>query len=332
MIIVIFFFSYLLVGILVAYLTVKFAYKYKMWKKTNRDAAESLTSAAFQRVHNTKQEQQTPRVGGVMIWLSILIGLLSYHCLFDIALTINTVLIIAILVFGGLFGIVDDYLQTRDSNKIGAVDGVPRKYRLLIVAAFSILVSYIFHTSLSEITILIPIFGFIVVDFWVATIFGAFVMLCTYTASMIDGIDGLAATTLLVIFSFLLVLSGGAILFLVILISLLIFLWNNVPPAKIYMGETGIAPLTLLLGFSAMMTKTELFLPIFGIILVITVGSSLLQIVYFKIFRKRIFSIAPLHFALLARGWSRPAIVLRYSIVTALACILSWILFTTTLL
>ena len=315
------FLIYLLICIFIARMTIFIGRKYKLWKSVSRDDTMSNTSKEFQAIHNIDDEKRTPRIGGVMVWLSALIGIFLLTPLDDLV----TMLVIAILVFCGVLGFLDDWLQTRPVNSKWSVDGIPRTYRLLAVVLFSVLVCYIFYTNTST-ELFVPLFGFFQLPLWFLVIFGAFVMTSTYSSAMIDGIDGLAATILITIYTTLFVISGMT-LFGIILVPLLVYLWFNAPPAQVYFGETGMMPLMILLAFLAIASNTILLLPIFGIILVLTVGSSLIQILYFKLFGKRIFKIAPMHFALIHRGWSRQTIVIRYLVITIFACAISAMIF-----
>ena len=103
--------------------------------------------------------------------------------------------------------------------------------------------------------------------------------------------------------------------------SILAFLWFNIPPARFYMGETGMLGLTLTLAFVAFLTNSVLLLIIIGILLVATSVSSAVQIASKRYLGRKIFKIAPLHHHFQALGWSREKITMRYWIIALMAAV-----------
>ena len=104
--------------------------------------------------------------------------------------------------------------------------------------------------------------------------------------------------------------------------GILAFLWFNVPPARFYMGETGMLGLTVTLSVIAFLTNSVLVLPIIAIPLVATSLSVIIQVISYKYFNKRrVFNVAPLHHHFEAIGWSREKIVMRYWIISAVFAI-----------
>ncbi len=158
-------------------------------------------------------------------------------------------------------------------------------------------------------------------------------MLATFSTSVIDGIDGLAGGVLATIFAAFSVIAfvnnqvdisalSGAISG-----GILAFLWFNIPPARFYMGETGMLALTVVLSVIAFLTDAVLLLPIIALPLAATTASVLIQVVSYKLFNKhRVFRIAPLHHHFLALGWSREKVVMRYWIVSVIFAFIGVIL------
>src|SRR5690606_31778997 len=109
--------------------------------------------------------------------------------------------------------------------------------------------------------------------------------------------------------------------------AILAFLWFNIPPARFYMGETGMMGLLIVLTVIAFLTDTVLVLPLIALPLVISSASSLIQIVSYKYFgKRRVFKIAPLHHHFRAMGWSREKVVMRYWIVSIICAMLGIII------
>jgi phospho-N-acetylmuramoyl-pentapeptide-transferase len=166
----------------------------------------------------------------------------------------------------------------------------------------------------------------IIIPFWgvwdagiLFILFFVVVTLGTYSGGVIDGIDGLAGGVFGIIFG-----AYGLIAFLqnqidlatfcfVLVGGLLAFLWFNIPPARFYMSETGTMALTITLVVVAFLTKQVLILPIIAFPLVISSGSSIIQLLS-KRFRhgKRVFLVAPLHNHFQALGWPAYKVTMRY--------------------
>ena len=108
---------------------------------------------------------------------------------------------------------------------------------------------------------------------------------------------------------------------------ILAFLWFNIPPARFYMGETGIIGLTVTLATLAFLTDSVLILPIVALPLVIASGSVILQLLSKK-FRagKRLFRIAPIHHHFEAIGWSSHKVTMRFWVLSIIFAIVGIIL------
>jgi phospho-N-acetylmuramoyl-pentapeptide-transferase len=159
-------------------------------------------------------------------------------------------------------------------------------------------------------------------------------MLGTFSGSVIDGLDGLSGGVLASCFT-----AFAAIAFLgsqydisalsgAIAGGILAFLWFNIPPARFYMGETGMVSLTVVLAVIAFLTNAVLLLPIIALPLVATSLSVIIQTRVYKYFgHRRVFRVAPLHHHFQALGWPREKVVMRYWIVSVICAITGVILF-----
>lgn len=319
-------------GILITPFFTNFFYKYKMWKKSPRTEAD-ITTADFAKVHNTKSELSTPRVGGIIIWVSVLlticvIYLVSIIFPTEITSKLNflsrnqTLVPLATLILASLIGLVDDMLQIMGKSSY-AKDGLNyRKIKIAAVTLIGLVISFWFYYKLEVAYINMPFFGNINLGLWFIPFF-VIVMLAVFSTSVIDGVDGLSGGIMTIIFTayaliafvnnqidiaaFCAVVSGGT----------LAFLWFNIPPARFYMGETGILGLTVTLSVIAFMTNSVMVLPIIALPLVLTSASVIIQMISYKYFDKhRVFRVAPLHHHFEAIGWSREKIVMRYWVVS----------------
>jgi len=150
---------------------------------------------------------------------------------------------------------------------------------------------------------------------------------------VIDGLDGLAGGVLASVFAAFSVIAffndqidisalSGAIAG-----AILAFLWFNIPPARFYMGETGMMALTVVLAVIAFLTDSVLLLPIIALPLVATSASVILQVhIFHKLLKRKLFRVTPLHHHFQALGWSREKVVMRYWIVSIISAITGLIL------
>jgi phospho-N-acetylmuramoyl-pentapeptide-transferase len=94
------------------------------------------------------------------------------------------------------------------------------------------------------------------------------------------------------------------------------FLWYNAPPAAVFMGDTGSLALGGALGAIAVCTKHEIVLAIVGGLFVVEALSVIIQVLYYKRTKKRIFLMAPIHHHFEKKGWAEPQIVIRFWIIS----------------
>ena len=328
-------------GVLITPFFTNIFYKYKMWKKNPR--TESETTIEFAKIHNTASEVSTPRIGGMIIWVSVLlticiIYLLSVFFPTDLTEKLNflsrnqTFVPLAALILGSLVGLIDDLLQIIGKS-IYAKDAISyRRIKIIAVTILGLAIVLWFYIKLGMSSVHIPFYGDINIGLWFIPFF-ILIMLAVFSTSVIDGIDGLSGGIMAIIFTayaviafvnnqidisaFCAVIAGGT----------LAFLWYNIPPARFYMGETGMLGLTVTLSIIAFLTNSVIVLPIIAFPLVLTSASVIIQIISFKFFNgKRVFRIAPLHHHFSAIGWSKEKIVMRYWIVGLVSAIVGVII------
>ena len=162
-----------------------------------------------------------------------------------------------------------------------------------------------------------PFFGEIALGLWFIPVF-IVVVLATFSGSVIDGLDGLAGGTLAPAFAAYAGIAWAqqqidlAAFTGIVVGALLAFLWFNIPPARFYMGETGMFGLTTTLAVVAFLTGQALVLPIIAFPLVLTSASVIIQFASKKIRGKKIFRVAPLHHHFEAIGWPSYRVTMRY--------------------
>jgi phospho-N-acetylmuramoyl-pentapeptide-transferase len=328
-------------GILGTPLLTHYLYKNKMWKKQARTLASDGRKATIVNSLHAETEVRIPKMGGVVIWGSVLLTTILFWFLSSIdgELTekINflsrnqTWLPLFTLFIGALVGLLDDYLEVQGASDYFA-GGLSLNKRLIVVTIMGFIGSWWFYEKLDVASIIIPFFGelnlgLLFIPFFVIT------TLAIYAGGVIDGVDGLAGGVFATIFG-----AYGLIAFfqnqidlatfsVVVVGGLLAFLWFNIQPARFYMAETGSMALTLSLTVVAFLTKQVAVLPIIAFLPLITAASSAIQLAS-KRFRdgKQIFKAAPLHHHLQASGWPSYKITMRYWVVGIIFAIIGVII------
>jgi len=198
--------------------------------------------------------------------------------------------------------------------------GLSLKIRLFLVFLIGLTGGLWFYFKLGWRSLHIPGVGDFRIGIWYIPFF-ILVMMATYSGGVIDGLDGLAGGAFASIFG-----AYGAIALarnqidlaafsIVILGTILAFLWFNIPPARFYMGETGILGLTSALTVVAFLTDSVLVLPIIGFLLVIESASVILQLLSKKFRQKKIFLASPIHHHFEAKGWPHYKVTMRFWII-----------------
>jgi phospho-N-acetylmuramoyl-pentapeptide-transferase len=312
-------------------------YKHKFWKpKAGKIALDGTTAQTFNQLHEQK-EVGTPRAGGILVWSSTLFtaGLLALLALVN-PLMFNdlsfvsreqTWLPLLGLLIGSLVGLLDDYYEVRGKG------GLRLRVRIAAVAGVALFSGWWFFAKLGVTAVSFPLvtgpldIGFLFIPFFML------VALCIYAGGVIDGIDGLSGGVYASIFA-----AYAGIAFFqdqyniaafcaAVLGGLLAFLWFNIPPARFYLSETGSMGLSLALTVVVFLTdlhgagKGLMVLPIIALPLAATVVSVLLQITWKKIFKKKLFRIAPLHHHFEALGWPAYKVSMRYWIISIVCAI-----------
>jgi phospho-N-acetylmuramoyl-pentapeptide-transferase len=327
------------VGIGITPFATHFFYKYKMWKKYSRNEG---TSDDFKKIHNETEELKTPRVGGIIIWGSVVLVAFVYYMLsvlFPSPLFIKmnfisrdqTLIPLFTLILGSIIGLYDDLIQIYGKGKFSRDDKSWRKWKAFIIAILSFLIAIWFFNKLGISSIHIPFGGEL--DLGILFIpFFIMVTLATFSGGVIDGIDGLSGGVLASIFSAYSVIAYAnnqinlAAFCGIVTGAILAFLWFNIPPARFYMGETGMMGLTVTLTTIAFLTDSVLILPIIAMPLVVSTLSVILQLLSRKFRGKRLFRLAPIHHHFEAIGWPSYKVTMRFWILSVVFAIIGIIL------
>ncbi|MFH1968190.1 MAG: phospho-N-acetylmuramoyl-pentapeptide-transferase [bacterium] len=318
-------------------LLTNFLYKHKLWKKTARTKTITGDDATvFNNLHKEK-EVGTPRMGGLLIWITVVLVIFLFYILalifpstwlaqFDFLSRSQTWLPLFTLVVASVVGLADDILVVRGWGKyIGG--GISFKKRLAIVILLGFIGSIWFYQKLGWDVVYIPFFGNVSFGLWYIPLF-IIVMVACWSGGIIDGLDGLSGGTFASIFGAFAVIAFSqgkidlAALCAVVLGALLAFTWFNIPPARFYMAETGILGLTTLLAVVTFLTNSVYVLPIIAGLLVIEVGSVIIQLLSKKFRRKKVFLSTPIHHHFEALGWPSYKVTMRFWIIGVVLAII----------
>lgn len=328
--------SFILAFLLTPILT-HFLYKYKLWRKETRTKSIDGKEIPFFQKFHSQGETKVPRFGGLLIWVTTLILISVFYLLseftniwfFDELNFLSrpeTWLPLFALVVASLVGFTDDILQVFNKGKyIGG--GLRLRYRLGLIILIGLIGGLWFYYKLGYSTIHIPGNGDLLIGALYIPLF-ILVMMATYSSGVIDGLDGLAGGVFAVIFGAfgLISLFNGQIELAafcsVIAGAILAFLWFNIPPARFYMGETGMMGLGAALTVVAFLTDSVLVLPIIGFLLVIESGSVILQLLSKKFLNRKLFLASPIHHHFEAKGWPHFKITMRFWVIGVVMAII----------
>ena len=187
-------------------------YRKRLWKSKSRNTATDITSDEFKKIHNEHAEVSTPRVGGIIIWLSVVatIALMwivskavpsSISEKLDFYSRSQTLVPLAALLLGAGIGLIDDFLQIKGTGKYAGDAISYRKIKIISVIAIGIIIGAWFYFKLGMTAVAIPFtastlpLGVLFIPFFIV------VLLAVFSGSVIDGMDGLAGGVLAIIFA-----------------------------------------------------------------------------------------------------------------------------------
>ena len=271
-------------------------------------------------------KEGTPTMGGLLV-----IGVVVILFLLLRTPEGGVIAPLAALAFVGVLGAFDDYLNARTGEGIKARQKMLWLVVVAAVAAFQIQQTY----NLQGFRV--PFVGDVLIDPKLYVLFAAVAIVASSNGvNITDGLDGLAGGTLVFAFAAFMLIAllnqpnqpNIAFLCALIIGALLGFLWFNVHPAQIIMGDSGSLSLGATLAVIALITGQILVLPLIGLIFVVETGSVIIQVVYFKLTHgKRIFRMSPIHHHFELGGWDEEKITLRFWIVAILSGLLGVTLF-----
>ncbi|HEX9682725.1 MAG TPA: phospho-N-acetylmuramoyl-pentapeptide-transferase [Acidimicrobiales bacterium] len=277
----------------------------------------------------------TPTMGGIAIVGGAALGYVVSHVRVGTIFTRGGLLAMFVVVGAGLVGLADDWIIVVRERSLGLNKRMKMGGLIVVAIVFAVLAvrwanvdTRLGFTRADGIGWDLGALGWIVLAIVV-------IVASSNAVNLTDGLDGLAAGSSLLAFAAYVVVGFWAfrhfevyqvpqaldlaLVAAAMLGSLAGFLWWNAAPAQIFMGDTGSLSIGAGLGALALMTKTELLLPIIGTLFVVETLSVIVQVVSFRAFGRRVFRMAPIHHHFELRGWPETTVLIRFWIVSGIA-------------
>lgn len=286
-----------------------------------------------------KHKEGTPTMGGILIVSSIAISTILWADVQNRYILVT----LAAFLWLGVVGFIDDYIKVGKKRNLGLKPN--KKFALQILLGFFIALFIIFYTPI-ETALAIPFFKHSVLNLGAFYIFFAIIVVAgsSNAVNLTDGLDGLAVGCTIIAALTYSVLSyiaghfkfseylnvfylqgaGELSIFCASMVGAgLGFLWFNSYPANVFMGDTGALALGGGIGVVALLIKKELLLFLVGGIFIIEALSVILQIIWYKLTKNRLFLMSPIHHHFQLLGWNESKITIRFWIVAIVLALLS---------
>ena len=277
------------------------------------------------------KKQGTPTMGGIIIIITMIISVIGTYIYLLITgrvdLAKNLIPLLLLTIGFGAIGFIDDYKKLVLKN----TEGLKPSYKMLGLLVIS--VAYVLYltqgleigteTYIPILKIYINLPNYIYVPAAIVIILAT-----TNAVNLTDGIDGLSSSvsaiiiTTLTIIGITIGMEEVSIFGSIVIGATLGFLMFNLHPAKVFMGDTGSLLLGGVISGLALYLKMPLLLLIIALIPVLETLSVIIQVAYFKKTGKRIFKMAPLHHHFELCGWKENKVVIIFSLITLIVCVI----------
>lgn len=259
-----------------------------------------------------RKKEGTPTMGGLIFIIATLITVLILVLTKKIVFSYNLGICLAVFIGYAFIGFLDDYLSIKRGKNEGLT--VAQKFLLQVVVAIIFFVIYMRYNGNTNFTV--TTLG---IDIDLGWGYGILILLLlvgfSNAVNLTDGLDGLSgglSTIALIAFALIALFIGVedmGIFCIVLIGSLLGFLMYNSYPAKIFMGDTGSLALGAVLATVAILTRREVTLFFVGFVFIVETLSVIVQIIYIKTKKKKLFLMTPLHHHFEKKGYQEPYIV-----------------------
>lgn len=271
----------------------------------------------------------TPTMGGIIIIGAVALVTIMLNAVSILGLNLlgrSVLLPLAVMIAFGFLGAIDDWEGIRGARK-GL--GMRARTKFLIQVILAIITAFVLKNVLDVPQMYWPGLSEVFdLGIWYIPLATFIIVAMSNAVNLTDGLDGLAgliSATAFAAYGAIAIMQGNifvARFCFTIVGALFGFLWFNVHPAMLFMGDTGALSLGAVLGVVALMTGQWILLPLIAIIPVSNAASDVLQVAYFKLTKgKRLFKMAPLHHHFELSGWSETQVVQRFWLISLLAAI-----------
>jgi len=300
-----------------------FLYKIKFWKVPKEETLYGTKAVVFQKLHGEKHQRHIPTMAGVMVLLPIIL----------ITLLINltrsqTYLPLFALMATGILGMVDDWVNVRG---LGGVKGIRARHRLIWLFLIAALGAWWFYVKLGKDIIHLPAVGDFSFGLWYIPLFILVIIASANAVNITDGLDGLSGGLLSIAYGSYGILAlvnnqiSLAIFCATVMGAILAYLWFNIYPARFFGGDAYATALGATLGVVAALIPKGVgivVLPLIAFVPLVETLSSFLQLFWRKVFKRKLFLIAPLHHHLEALGWPETQVTMRFWVLGAIFAII----------
>ena len=319
--------------LIIPFINALYRLKFQRSNQQTTDAFNNPTPI-YDKYHNHKEG--TPVGGGILIIVTTLITFILFMLMFSFSnkeifsnypsiIAEIVIILFTFISFAGL-GIYDDL------NKMFVFGdkkffGIRLRHKLIIEIILGLIISLALYNFLKIDIIHIPFFGVYEIGIFYV-LFSTFVIVAFSNAvNITDGLDGLAPGILMIVLACFWVISRSILdvptsLFIGSWLGGLIsFLYFNIYPARIMLGDTGALSFGATIAVIGLILGKAFALPIIGAVFVLEIATSLIQLVSKRFRHKKVFPVAPLHLLLQYKGWEEPKIVMRLWLISIMCAI-----------
>lgn len=320
--------------LIVPYINLLYRMKLQRRDQQTKDAFDKPTPI-FDKLHNHKQG--TPVGGGILLVLTTIILYAIFLVVFLLirkpfqanypAFGSEIKIILFSFVGFAVLGLYDDFSKMFQWQKTQFF-GLRLRHKLILEILLAAVAAYWLFAELKINIMYIPFFGVYDMQLWYIP-FAAFIIVAFSNAiNITDGLDGLASGVLLFALTAFWAIARSIIdmptaLFIAVWLGgLVAFLYFNIWPARIMLGDTGALSFGATFAVVGLVLGKAFALPIIGGVFVLEISTSLLQLLSKKFRKKKLFAVAPLHLYLQHKGWEEPKIVMRLWLIGILFAVL----------
>ena len=297
-------------------------YRFKFFKKNSSVSKKQKDEAS----NHIRSKSKTPEGGGLLIigvtslifvFIMPILKFLGFEIIHVYPINDEINIIFFTFISFGLLGLYDDIIKFFELDRQGGYAGLRIMPKLIIQILLGLIIGSMMYFNLGIDIIHVPFFGILNFGIRFIPLTSLLVVGFSNSLNITDGMDGLASGLLMIsLFGFLIlstsILDTPLSLFIALWLGgLLSFLYFNVYPARLFLGDVGALSFGASLAVVGLLTGKFVALMIIGLPFIVDGFSSFLQIFWVKVFGKRILPIAPIHYLLLKKGWTEPKIVQR---------------------